>query len=576
MNSTPYRTRQLLKSDTAMEDWSALEPCFQQLLAQQPASAADLEKWLAGFDELLAAIGEDGAWKYIRMTCQTDDKARADAYTRFLREIEPQLKPLVQQFQQQYLANPHLEELDDRRFEVFNRSVRNEVALYRVENIPLETAVAEKNQQYSSITGGMMVRFRERDYTMQQMELFAKDADRNTRRAAWTQSAERRLAAREELDQLFDEQLQLRHQIACNAGFDNFRDYIFPAKGRFDYSAVDCQNFHTVIEQTVVPLVTELKQLRREVMQLDRLRPWDMGLDLFVDKPLQPFEKSEELVAGVIDIFNRLHPGMGDKIDQMRQLGHLDLDSRQGKAPGGYNHPLEETGVPFIFMNSVGLHSNLITMIHEGGHAVHSFLKRDQSLLEYRQTPSEVSELASMAMELLALPHLDRFYPDQRDRDLAVYQQFSRALELLPWVATVDAFQHWIYTNPEHNVAERTDYWEALIQRFMASEVDWSGLEETQRSLWQRQLHIFEMPFYYIEYAIAQLGALQLWRNFQVDGPATMNCYLDALAMGYSRPIPEIYQKAGISFDFSRELVGELMTAAGGVLQEVTSRLRGK
>jgi oligoendopeptidase F len=574
MPATSDSNRHFLKSDVDLDNWSELEPYFKQLLTQRPDSATAMEEWLAAGDELMAAIGENGAWKYIRMTCQTDDEERSEAYTRFLREIEPKIKPLYFELQQQYLANPHHEELDHRRFEVFNRSTRNDVDLFREENIPLETEVDEKSQHYGMINGGMTVDFQGKEHTMQQMGVFAKDADQEIRREAWTLTAQRRLQEQTKLDGLFDELLQLRHQIALNAGFADFRDYSFRRKGRFDYTPDDCITFHQVIEKTVVPRVNELKRMRREVLQLDALRPWDMGVDLFIDQPLKPFGRSEELVEGVIDIFNKLHPGMGDKIDRMRSMNHLDLDSRKGKAPGGYNYPLPESGVPFIFMNAVGLHRDLTTMIHEGGHAVHAFLSRDQPLLEYRNTPSEVAELASMSMELLALPHLDRFYPDQRDRDLAIYEQFSGAIELLPWVAAVDAFQHWIYTNPQHTSEERSEQWMSLMQRFMAQEVDWSGLDDIQRTLWQRQLHIFEVPFYYIEYAISQLGALQVWRNYQHDEKKAMADYLQGLKMGYSRPIPEIYQAAGISFDFSENLIGELMTAVGDKLQDVTGRLR--
>ncbi len=575
MPHTPYRARRYLTPEIDLDDWSQLEPFFTELLERRPDSAAALEEWITECDELTAAVAESGAWKYIRMTCQTDDDERREAYYHFIREIEPRLKPLLFEFQKLYLANPHLEELDPIRFEVYNRSTRTAVELFREENIPLQTEVEEQSQQYGRILGGMTVDFRGEEKTLQQMTIFLKDADRDTRREAWILTAQRRLQDRAELDELFDSLLQLRHQIARNAGCDDFRAYRWRTGGRFDYTPADCLRFHEVIEETVLPLVVEQRRLRREVLGLAELRPWDLSVDLFLERPLRPFERSEELVEGVIDIFDRLHEGLGDKLREMRRLEHLDLDNRKGKAPGGYNCPLPETGVPFIFMNAIGLHRDLTTMIHEGGHAVHSFLARDLALLEYRHTPAEVSELASMSMELLALPHLERFYADERDRDLAVYQQFNGILELLPWVAAVDAFQHWIYTNPEHSPGERTERWQELVERYLVPEVDWSGREEVLRTLWHRQLHIFEMPFYYIEYAIAQLGALQIWRNHARDGREAITAYLRALAMGYSRPIPEIYRNAGITFDFSPEVVGELMTAVGEQLREVTERLRG-
>jgi oligoendopeptidase F len=358
---------------------------------------------------------------------------------------------------------------------------------------------------------------------------------------------------------LFDQLLALRHQVALKAGFENFRDYAFAAYGRFDYTAADCFKFHQAVAKAVVPVVAAFDRKRKQQLGLDKLRPWDTEVDVTGLPPLQPFVNSSELIDKTIACFNQIHPDFGGYISIMHKMGHFDLDSRKSKAPGGYNYPLPESGVPFIFMNSVGSVRDLVTMVHEGGHAIHSFLCTDLPLNDTKNVPAEFSELASMGMELISMEHWDVFFDTPEDLKRAKLEQLEKVVDALPWIAQIDKFQHWIYEHPKHSVEERRQAWMGLSAEFRSQVVDWTGLEAGSGYDWQRQLHLFEVPFYYIEYAFAQLGAIALWRNYKSNPQETIASYRKALGLGYTRSIGTLYQAAGIRFDFSEAYVSELV-----------------
>jgi oligoendopeptidase F len=363
--------------------------------------------------------------------------------------------------------------------------------------------------------------------------------------------------------------LPLRERIAANAGFPNYRDYMFRRKERFDYGPKECEAFHESAEKAVKPLVALLQEGRRKRLGLAALRPWDMAVDPDGLPPLKPFGNADELVAGCERILGKVDPEFGKNLGTMRSWGLLDLDSRKGKAPGGYQSTLGEVRLPFIFMNSVGLDSDLRTLLHEGGHAMHSFAARTLPA-PYRHAPMEFCEVASMAMELLGSPHLSEFYPDPKEASRSRARHLENVVALLPWIATVDAFQHWIYLNPGHAREERTGTWVRLRDRFGGIE-DWEGLEDARATLWHKQLHIFEVPFYYIEYGIAQLGALQVWRNFRKDPKEGVRLYKQGLAVGGSRTLPEIFKAAGIRFDFSPAMIEPLMAEVREELEKLGS-----
>jgi oligoendopeptidase F len=380
---------------------------------------------------------------------------------------------------------------------------------------------------------------------------YLKEQNESIRKEAFTKMVERRRMDTEKLDELFTELIQKRHLLATNAGFDNFRDYKFEALGRFDYTKEDCFDFHHAIKTLIVPVVKEIQQKKLKQIGKEKFKPWDLDFDPAGNKPLKPFETGQEMLEGTKRIFAKIDPYFADCLNTMEQLGHLDLESKTGKAPGGYNYPLYEIGVPFIFMNAVGAQRDLVTMIHEGGHAVHSFLSRDLELTGFKNLPSEVAELASMSMELLTMPYWEEFYPNKEELKRAKNDQLESVLKVLPWIAQIDAFQHWIYENVNHSIAERHAYWATLSKEYGTGLTDWSGFEDQINTSWQRQLHLFEVPFYYIEYGIAQLGALGIWKNSIENYPKTIQDYKAALSLGYTKSIPEIYKTANIKFDFS-------------------------
>ena len=546
-----------LPEGVELKTWEQIEPWYQKLMDQNVQSAPDLEQWVTAAGELNAAVGEEGVKRYIAMTCQTDDPEREAAYLGYVREIEPRLKPRQNDIRSRYLDTPARSELPSTRYAVFNRALENRRALFREANIPRETQLAELEQQYQKIMGAMTVDFRGQERTLPQMAPFLEETDRAVRSEAWELSARRRLEDRETLDDLFDQMKQLRIEIGHEAGFSNFVEYAFRHRERFDYGVADTIRFQEAVEHVVVPLARQIQQEQQDALGLESLRPWDLSVDRLGRAPLKPFEDVEKLAAGTETIFRDVDLELGEQFAFLRARQLLDLANRKGKAPGGYQTTLEDARLPFIFMNAVGLDSDVRTLLHEGGHAFHTLACRGEPLAPYRESPLEFCEVASMTMELLGARRLDPFY-HAAEADRSNRKLLEGIVLILPWIATVDAFQHWIYSHPDHTRHERRAAWRNLLERF-GGNVDWSGYEEARDHSWHRQLHIFLYPFYYIEYGIAQLGALQIWQRSLSDRKGAVADYKKALALGGSRPLPELFAAAGIRFDFSDQIIGPLM-----------------
>lgn len=538
--------------------WESLEPLFKELVDRSINSIAELEKWLRDRSELEAALEEDFAWRYIRMTCDTTDEKLLSDFQFFATEIEPRIAPINNKLNKKFIESPFSEDLDKDKYFVYTRGIRKALELFREENIPLQTQIQVEQQKYQAITGSMSVTLHDQEYTLEQAAVFLKDTDRKVRQQAWEAITERRLQDKEKLDELFNGLLKLRHQVALNAGFENFRDYMFQAMGRFDYNPHDCYKFHEAIEKEIVPILREQAGIRQAALGLDELKPWDMDVDISGKPALKPFQNGEELIDKSIQCFQSLNPYIGERLQIMKANGFFDVDSRKGKAPGGYNYPLAESGAPFIFMNSAGTFRDLTTMVHEGGHAVHTFISANLELNDFKHLPSEVAELASMSMELISMDKWDVFFDNPEDLKRAKKDQLKDVLKTLPWVAVVDQFQHWIYTNPDHSSEERAEAWKQIFEPFGNNFADWSQHPDALENLWQKQLHIFEVPFYYIEYGIAQLGAIAVWKNYREDPEKGLEKYLEALKLGYTKTIKEIYETAGIEFNFSATYVNEL------------------
>ena len=559
--------RRWLPADAPLTTWGQIEPWYRRLLDRPIDSARALEDWLFDVGELNGAVGQEGVRRYIAMTCQTDDPEREAAYLAFVREIEPKLKPIQNEIRAKYLDSPHRAELPRDRYHVFDRAQANRRALFREANIPRETELAELEQHYQKIIGAMTVTFRGEERTPAQMAPFLEENDRSVRQTAWELVAERRLAERDTLDALFDRMLALRVAIAREAGFPDFVAYAFRSRERFDYGVQETIDFHRAIERVVVPLANQLQEERRRALGVETLRPWDLAVDPLGRPPLRPFRDVEQLAEGVEAIFASVDPDLGGQFAFMRSHGLLDLFNRKGKAPGGYQTTLEDDRLPFIFMNAVGLDSDVRTLLHEGGHAFHALASRGEPLAAYRESPIEFCEVASMAMELLGARDLERFYDDQ-DASRSYRQLLEGIVQILPWIATVDAFQHWIYAHPDQSRDDRRQAWSALLDRF-GGIVDWSGSEEARAHSWHRQLHIFLYPFYYIEYGIAQLGALQVWHRALTDRSGAVAAYRRALSLGGAHPLPELFAAADIRFDFHERTLAPLMDALRAELAKI-------
>ena len=551
--------RQWLPADFEFAAWERIEPWFRRLLDRPLGSAQDLEQWLRDVGELNAAVGQEGVERYIAMSCQTDDPESEAAHLAFVREIEPKLKPLQNEIRAKYLDSPFRSELPAGRYRVFDRAQENRRALYRVANIPRETELAELDQQYQKIVGAMTVLYQGEERTPAQLAPFLEETDRTARQDVWERISARRLADRERLDDLFDRMIALRVAVAREAGFSNYVDYAFRLRERFDYGVKETVQFQEAIERVVVPLARRLQDERREALGVETLRPWDLAVDPLGRAPLRPFRDVEELAEGTEAIFSGVDPDLGEQFAYMRRNALLDLGNRKGKAPGGYQTTLEDDRLPFIFMNAVGLDGDVRTLLHEGGHAFHSLASRGEALSAYRESPIENCEVASMSMELLGARNLERFYNEEDAR--RSYRQLLEGIVLiLPWIATVDAFQHWIYNHPDHSRDERKRAWTGLLDRF-GGLVDWSGHEPARAHYWHRQLHIFLYPFYYVEYGIAQLGALQIWKRSLSDRRAAVAAYRAALSLGGAKPLPELFEAAGARFDFREEAIVPLIDA---------------
>jgi oligoendopeptidase F len=550
--------RQFLPEDLAITEFEVLAPYFQELVEREIHTLNDFDHWLLDRSELDAVLEEDLAWRYIRMSINTQDEQLREAYNFFVTKIQPELAPLEDQLNQKLMALPFLEQRTDRAHQIYFRSIRTALELYREENIALQAALSEEAQEYGAISAAQSIEHDGKTLTMQQAAQLLKENDETLRQHIFEKMAGVRRKDREQLDTLFTSLIQKRQQLAQNAGFANFRDYKFVEMGRFDYTKADCFAFHEAIKTHIVPLVKEIQAEKLRKLGKNLFKPWDLDIDPEGKPALKPFQSGTELLAGTIKMFDQIDPYFGDCLRVMDQLGHLDLDSKQGKAPGGYNYPLYEIGVPFIFMNAVGSQRDLETMVHEGGHAIHSFLSRDLSLTAFKNLPSEVAELASMSMELLSMPQWSAFY-DPQAQQRAMREQIEGTLKVLPWIAQIDAFQHWVYENPTHSLQERSAHWMQLAQDFGTGLVDWTDYEDLIACSWQRQLHLFEVPFYYIEYGIAQLGALGVWKNSLANKHLAIEQYKNALSLGYTAPMSTIYETAGVPFDFSSERLQALV-----------------
>ena len=551
--------RAFLPQNFEITNWEALEPYFQILVDKPINSKSDLEQWLKDMSELEAVVSEDACWRQIKMTCDTTNKTLEEAFTYFCMEIQPKLQPYADLLNKKLLNCTFTKALDQSLYHTYLRSVQKSIDLFREENIPIQSELSVLQQQYGAIAGKMTVEVNGTEYTLQQAAKFLESSNRELRKEVYLKIQERRKQDETTMHDLYSSLIAKRHQIAVNAGFENYRDYKFKELGRFDYTKEDCFQFHEAVKLHVIPLVNDIYQHKKQQLGLDHLKPWDTEAEPAGTEPLKPFTDGKDLYEKSVKCFEQLHPFFADCLRKMNELKHFDLESRKGKAPGGYNCPLAESGAPFIFMNAAGQMSDVTTMVHEGGHAVHSFLAHPLSLSAFKEYPMEIAEVASMAMELFSMNHWVAFFDNEADLKRAKLHQLERTITIFPWIAIIDKFQHWVYEHPQHSIEERTTSWMNILNEFSTSAIDYTGLEQFRAIGWQRQLHLFEVPFYYIEYGIAQLGAIGLWMQYKQNPEKALQHYMDALSLGGTKTLPELYAAAGLSFDLTPAYIKQLM-----------------
>ena len=556
----------LIHDDIDGASWESIEPYMNDLRDRTLSCSNCLETFIADRSNLSEVISEARARLYIDMTCHTDDEDIQKAWMAFVENVQPKLSEYSDILNRRLIEHKAVQELPE-RFDILVKGLKTDIEIFREENIPLNTQATKLVTEYNEICGAQMVEFDDEQKTFAQMAIYLENTERSIREAAWKAVSERRFEDNERISEIYDELIQIRHQIATNAGYEGFQQYMFASMHRYDYTIEDCLEFHDSIESVCQPLRLRTDEEREQELGLGSLRPWDMGVDVKGRPPLQPFNEVQEMVDGCSRIFHTMSEELGNYFDQLDTNDCLDLDSRKGKAPGGYQYYLQKSRMPFIFMNAAGTQRNVETMIHEAGHAFHSFYSGHLDLIHERDSPIEFAEVASMSMELLTHPHWEEFY-DAKNADRASRKHLEDIISFMPWMATIDAFQYWVYANPNHSREERAERWLELAERF-GPKVDMSGFEEIHKVSWQRQGHLFGVPFYYVEYGIAQLGALQMWKYHRRDTEDALTRYKAGLSLGYTRGLTELFEASGLELSFSESYVGSLIGEIDDALAEI-------
>jgi oligoendopeptidase F len=549
-----------------LNNWDDLKIKYEELESRKINDLNSQLKWIKDRSDLDSFISEDLAWRYINYTRYTSNTSYKSKYEYFINEIQPHISLIDNGLNKKLIEVIDISQYPDESFRIYFRCIEQDIKLFREENVPIYTKIDLKSNEYSELVASLSINYNRNNITLQQAAALLESPSRSIRKTVYEKVKDVRLEYKSKINDNYSELIKLRHQVALNAGHSNYRDYSFQAMCRFDYTIDQNLKLLDSIRDEIIPVVKILEERRRTKLNIRKLRPYDMAVDVESDKTLIPFKTTNQLIEKSISCFNSLGYQLGNYLLKMKELSLFDLDSRKGKAPGGYNYPLDRTGAPFIFMNSAQRLGDMVTLMHEGGHAVHSFLSHPIDLVYFKHPPSEVAELASMSMELLSMEHWNIFFKSKEELRRAKLKHLSDILRILPWIAIIDKFQHWVYTNPDHSVEERLTTWKNIYTEYSTGVIQWDGYEDYMNILWQKQGHLFDVPFYYIEYAIAQLGAIAIWKNYKENKQSAIEQYMAALKLGYTRSIPEIYEMAGIKFDFSASYISSL---AAFLLEEI-------
>jgi oligoendopeptidase F len=546
--------------------WPQIEPYYNDLDAHS-LTAANVNGWLADWTRIAELVEEVRVRLSIAAAQNTADTEVEQRHHTFLENVVPAAATANQKLKVKLLESG----LQPEGFAIPLRNIRAEADLFREANLPLLTEEEKLGTEYDRISGAQTVEWDGQELTLDQLSPFLQHPDRAIRERAWRARSERRLVDREAINAIWVKLLELRGQMAANAGCADYREYMWRKRLRFDYTPEDALRFHGAIEEVVVPVRTRLLEKRRQRLGVETLRPWDLDVDPRSLPPLQPFQTADELEGKTSAIFHKIDPQLGAYFETMRRENLLDLDNRMHKAPGGFEDAFAAARKPFIFMNAVGVHSDVQTLLHEGGHAFHEFEMSRLPYLQQRELYQEFSEVASMAMELIAAPYLSEFYSPE-DAASARVQHLEYTLFIWPYVALGDAFQHWIYTNldaasdPANCDAKYAELW----NRFLPGQ-DWSGLETFLLARWHQVLHFFRVPFYYLEYGLAQLGAVQVWANAIQDPRQAVAQYRHSLSLGGTVPLPDLFSAAGARFAFDADTLRKATDLIERTIEELDS-----
>ncbi|MDI9357896.1 MAG: M3 family oligoendopeptidase [Phycisphaerales bacterium] len=551
--------RNYCPSDFDITKWESTESLFTELINRPINSLSDLKKWLNHLSELETVSSELISRKYINYTRQTDNTELSAAFEFVLREIQPKLAPLSNLLNRKLNDCPFTSALPQDNYAIYLKNIKNSIELFREENIPLQSELSLMQMKFAAIQGQQMVSYQDKSYTIQQASQFLESADPVARQTVYYLIQERRKQDELALDELLSHLVQKRHTIANNAGFDNYIAYRFKELGRYDYTPESCVEFHRAVKKHIIPLVYTIYEEKKKRLNLSILRPWDLDGIPNNEEPLIPFQSSADLIDKSIQCFTAITPFFGECLDRINKSGNFDLESRKGKAPGGYNCSLPETGVPFIFMNISQSFNDMVTMMHEGGHAIHSFLLNKLDLYAFKSPPIEICEVASMSLELLSMSQWQVFFSDKNDLMRARKNLLERVITILPGIAQVDEFQHWLYQNPNHTALERKNHWCKLVAEYTPANLSLDGLEDFYSISWQKYIHIFEVPFYYIEYAIAQLGAIGIWKHYLDNPSKTIEQFVAGLSLGGTAPLPTLFEQTGVQFSFDTQHIQALV-----------------
>ncbi len=563
--------REFVPDDLDATNWNNLEQYYVELRDRRLNCVGCIESLIRDESDLSEIISETRAKTYINMTCNTNDKKAQDSWKNFVENIQPKISEFSDLLNKKILGHESVDKLPE-KYDIMIEAMRSDINIFREENIPLQTQLSLLGTRYNEIRGKQTVNFDGVEMTFPMMAIYQEDLTREVRESAWRCCTKRVLEDTEEISNIFDEMIQIRHQIAINSGFKGYQEYMFAAMHRFDYTIADCLEFHDSIESSCMPIKKTMIKRRKDILKLDKFRPWDSSVDLQGNKPLKPFENVKQLVDGCSKIFHSMSKELGAYFDSLEDKECLDLESRIGKAPGGYQYYLQKSRMPFIFMNAAGTQRNLETMIHEAGHAFHSFYSGHLELIHERDSPIEFAEVASMSMELLTHSKWEEFYT-KNEADRARKKHLEGIIEFMPWMATIDSFQNWIYSNPNHTREERSIKWLEISDKF-GSGYDYSGVnddsfnyEKIVETSWQLQGHLFGAPFYYVEYGIAQLGAIQLWKYHRQDPEKALESYKKGLSLGYTKGLIDLFSATGLKMSFNKKHVSELIHEVYDVIQ---------